>query len=114
MTAKITTTITTDPLADERHEWDNAEHPVDKLRRVEVARAGAGEAKATLGVRFDPEVIDRLRQMADAQGVGVTQMVRSWVLERVAAEQTAPGSIEEVVDLLAMSLDRLRRIALAG
>jgi len=105
------TTNATDPLADERQEWDNAEHLSGKGRRVEVARPGIGEAKATLAVRFDPSDLDRLRQMADDQGAGVTQMVRSWVLERMAAERAEPGSIDGTLSLMEAAMENLRRIA---
>ena len=40
---------------------------------------------SALTVRFDAEVIDVLRERAGAEGVGVTQLVRAWVMERLAA-----------------------------
>ncbi len=44
---------------------------------------------ATFAIRFDPKMIELLRQVARAQGVGVTQLVRAWVLERLRLERSA-------------------------
>lgn len=44
---------------------------------------------ATFAVRFDPKTIDLLRRVAKAQGVGATQLVRVWVLDRIRLERVA-------------------------
>ena len=111
MTPRKRTEVTeADKLAEERRAWDAGEFPVDRLRRVEVARPGQGEAKATLGVRFDPDALERLRRAADSQGVGITQLVRSWVLDRLVAEEAGPASLIDAVNELDAGVDRLRRL----
>lgn len=82
---------------DEARSFDETEHPLSEMRRVEVSRAKPGEAKHSLAVRFDPEDIDRLRERAESEGVGVTQLVRTWVLDRL----DEPAATGDVVDLMA-------------
>jgi hypothetical protein len=99
-----------DELAEERQARDAGDLSVDRLRRVEIARPGLGAAKATLAVRFDPDALERLRRMADGQGVGITQLVRSWVLDRLTAEEAGPASLIDAVNQLDAGVDRIRRL----
>lgn len=64
----------------------------DEYEEVEVERPQR-PLSATFAVRFDPRTIEHLRQVARAQNLGATQLVRAWVLERL--------KIEKVVGLLA-------------
>ena len=52
-----------------------------------------GPLSETFAVRLDPETVARLRNLAEAEGIGVTQLVRTWVLQRLRAEtQAVPPS----------------------
>lgn len=41
-----------------------------------------------LTVRFGRQALEQLRQLANAKGMGVTTLVRMWVLERLQEEKT--------------------------
>jgi hypothetical protein len=69
--------------ADERDYLPEDLNPVD----VQVAAV----PKTALAVRFDPADLDRLRERALAEGIGVTQLVRTWVLERL--NDDSPGQL---------------------
>lgn len=43
----------------------------------------------TLAIRFDQRTVQLLRALAKSQGLGATQVVRAWVLERLRIEQEA-------------------------
>lgn len=60
----------------------------DQLEHIRVERPER-PLSATFAVRFDPETVDQLRAVARLQGVGPTQLVRHWVLERLRLERAA-------------------------
>jgi len=70
--------------------------------KVRIAR----EPKSAMSVRFTAEDIERLRQRAEADGIGVTQLIRNWVLERL--EEPEPA--QAVNDLL-QGLEKSMRAA---
>lgn len=57
---------------------------------------------ATFAVRFDPQTVDELRRVARLQGIGPTQLVRYWVIERLRIERASgtvdskPGGYQEL------------------
>jgi predicted HicB family RNase H-like nuclease len=57
----------------------------DELKRVRVRVAK--NLSHGLTVQFDPETVDKLRTRAQKKGIGPTQLVRMWVIERL--EETA-------------------------
>jgi integrase len=89
----------------ERDAFDEGALDVSTLRRVEVSR---GQPMSSLAVRFDAADLERLRQRANAEGVGVTQLVRRWVRDRLDEPQQG----DEVDDLMD-ALDRSLRAAQA-
>lgn len=57
---------------------------------LEEVQAEGRRRSVTLSSRFNPMDVDRIRVVAQREGLGVTQLVRSWVLEALdAAEETA-------------------------
>lgn len=60
----------------------------DQLEHIRVERPER-PLSATFAVRFDPETVDQLRAVARLQGIGPTQLVRHWVLERLRLERAA-------------------------
>jgi len=76
-----------------------------QLEAVEVERPSR-PLSVTFAVRFDPETVERLRAVARSQGVGPTQLVRRWVLERLRIERVAgslasrPGEYQELESIL--------------
>ena len=56
----------------------------------------------SLAIRFTPEVLTELRTRAAAEGVGVTQLVRGWTLERLQSEQvtTLPPDVGDALQVL--------------
>lgn len=77
-----------------------------ELRRLDVPR---GEPKSSLAVRFDAADLERLRQRAAAEGVGVTQLVRRWVQERLD-EQEPAGAVDELMEALQKGMQAARTI----
>lgn len=77
-------TKTTDELEARRRQIDDGEVPLSTLRRVEVNRPG--RPQATFALRLDPEVVAEIRRLAGERGVGPTQLVRAWVLDRLQTE----------------------------
>ncbi len=90
------------------HPEDRAEAERLAYERADAAReypfsGGAPvEAQVSAGpmtsytVRFDPDSIDALQERAAADGVGVAQMLRGWVLERLAGDgRLAAGAVDE-------------------
>ncbi len=55
---------------------------------------------SAFAVRFDPADVDRLRARAGAEGVGVTQLVRAWVLDRLEADDAVPVEADEALSTL--------------
>jgi len=86
--------------------FEAADYDLSILRRVEVRR---GKAKSSLAVRFDADDLDRLRQRAEAQGIGVTQLVRRWVLDRLDEPDEA-GAVDELMDALDKTMRAARAI----
>lgn len=65
-----------------------------KGRRVKVR---TGEPMSALAVRLSGTDIERLRARAEAQGVGVTQLVRTWILARLDETDSVPVEAEEAL-----------------
>jgi hypothetical protein len=56
---------------------------------VESPFANVGGLSQVFSVRFDADTVTRLAAAATRREVGVTQLVRSWVLERLGADEAA-------------------------
>jgi len=67
---------------------DKQDHIFDPAKEVRFAPS-PGPAKSALAVRLCGADIDRLRRRAEHEGLGVTQLVRAWVLERLNDEEFA-------------------------
>jgi hypothetical protein len=63
------------------------EDDLERLGAVVKTRS-APEPMSTLAVRMAGGDIDRIRAHADSLGLGVTQLARIWLLERLAAEES--------------------------
>ena len=86
--------------------FDETDHDLTTLRRVELRR---GEPKSSLAVRFEAADLERLRQRAESEGVGVTQLVRRWIQERLDEPEPA-AAVEDLIDTLEQSLRAARAI----
>lgn len=95
---------------DDKAAFDAGDFDVTSLRRVEVQR---GQPKSSLAVRFDAADLERLRQRADAEGVGITQLVRRWVLDRLDEPDDA-GSVDDLIDALDNSVRAARALKRSG
>jgi hypothetical protein len=66
-------------------------------------------------IRFDRPTIDRIRAVADARGVGVTSLMRQWVIEKLeentAQSQGVEAEIITEIRRLASLADRLQHKA---
>ena len=86
MAARYDTTDTT--------EIDGDEITVEPAREVMVSRS----------IRFARETMDRLRAAAGRRGVGVTQLMRQWLVDRLEVEESGTGR-----EQIAEELERLAR-----
>lgn len=71
--------------------WDNVDLgqiAPGELVDADVVRP-ARPLSATFAVRLDERSLDQIRSVARARGLGPTQLVRSWVLERLRLERQA-------------------------
>ena len=91
---------------DDATAFDGTDHDLSKLRRVAVRR---GDPKSSLAVRFDAADLERLRQRAGTEGVGITQLVRRWVVERLDEPETT-SAVEDLMDALEKSVRAARTI----
>jgi hypothetical protein len=90
----------------EADEFDRTEHLPSEMAGAQVRRRKV-EPKNALAVRFEVADLDRLRARAEAEGVGVTQLVRNWVVERLA-EPPEAGAADDLVESLQKSLQAAR------
>lgn len=89
---------------------DEREYLPEDLAPVDV-RVGPVPMSA-LAVRFDPADLERLRARAAAEGVGVTQLVRAWVLEILRDDdELLPANIAETLEVLRREVIALKRAA---
>lgn len=87
-------------LEEEAAFWDNTsldELDPDQLEEVEIERPA--RLRATFAVRLDADTVTDIRALAKSAGVGPTQLVRSWVLERLRIERAVGGLREHATDL---------------
>lgn len=106
----FTTRVTDEPAA--ISEADTVE--ADGLVRgtgTPVEAQVAPQQMSALAVGFDPAVGDRLRARADTEGVGVTQLVRAWVLDRLEADDAVPVEADEALSTLRRLVARRSSVA---
>lgn len=69
--------------------WDNVD--LEQIAPGELVDADvvrpARPLSATFAVRLDERSLEQIRSVARARGLGPTQLVRSWVLERLQLER---------------------------
>jgi hypothetical protein len=87
--------------------FDEDDFDLAALRPADV-RLGR-EPKSALSVRFDATDIERLRERAATAGVGITQLVRGWVLERLD-EPEPSAAVGDLMEALERSLRAARTI----
>jgi hypothetical protein len=88
------------------HEGADAarEYPFSAGTPVEVQVSAVSMSSFT--VRFDPDSTDALREQAAADGVGVVEMLRGWVLERLATDRRLPAAaFDELVPTVPLDVD---------
>ena len=80
-------------FADEKEEaefWathDSTEY-LDNTEPIEVTFVDARVPKKLISVRFDNETIESLKTVARTKGIGYQTLIRIWVNERLAQEQS--------------------------
>ena len=78
-----------------REHYDLEEFPLSSLHRVPVKRPG--RPQEAFALRLPQEAVEELREMAESQGVGVTQLVRAWVIDRLELERRRPVTANTVL-----------------
>ena len=76
--------------------WDTTDiTTIDPSELEEVEIEVSTPLSVSFAVRLDPPTVAALRATADRKGLGVTQLVRSWILERLAIESPSTGKGRE-------------------
>ena len=91
--------------------FDEGDFDLATLRPADV-RVGRAP-KSALSVRFDAVDLERLRERATTAGVGITQLVRTWVLERLD-EPEPSAAVGDLMEALERSLRAARTIKRAS
>ena len=60
-------------------------------RKVKVKFAK--NLSVTINIRLDPEVLDRVRGEAHKKGLGPTQLIRMWIMEKIAGRNTHTAGV---------------------
>jgi hypothetical protein len=110
----MTITDPTDPDYD--YEADataaDAEHVFDPATAIRATPRRGEPPMSAMSVRISGADIARLGRVADAQGVGLTQLARQWILQRLDAEAPPPASpaatLEKAIAELSQVLASLR------
>ena len=65
----------------------------------------------TLSARFNPLDVSRIRAVAERDGLGVTQLVRTWVLDALEAAEAGEDepSVDELMEALRESVAASKR-----
>ncbi len=80
-----------------------------EVEEIRVERAPR-PLSTTFAVRLDDTTVATIRRIASTQGVGPTQLVRSWILRQLDREQRLDASeTTEMADVLETLARRLRR-----
>jgi argininosuccinate synthase len=69
----------------EHYERLDDEDLLVEWERGEPVTIDVGEPMVSRSVRFPRQTMDRLHEVARARGIGVTQLIREWTEERLAA-----------------------------
>lgn len=73
---------------EERQFWGSTDLTDVDSEEVEVERADR-PLSATFALRLDQDSVESLRHIARQRGIGVTQLARSWILDRLRLERAA-------------------------
>jgi hypothetical protein len=79
----------------------------DELEEIKVQRPERPPT-STFAIRLDQRTIEVIRYIAKARGLGPTQLVRSWVLERLSLERKA-GRLADTTTEFPQELERSMR-----
>jgi hypothetical protein len=86
-----------------------------ELEDAVLEPASANEPMVTYALRLPRPVLDRLRVVAEARDEKVTTLMRSWLEERLAREESdPPAAVVDVGDLIAFLAERSRPIERAA
>jgi hypothetical protein len=94
-------------IEDEREFWDT-HNLTDIVPRSQWTVVRKKRPATTFSIRLDGAVQEMIRSIAEARGVGPTELTRSWILERLRIEVEA-GELAEMSGLLPEPLERTIR-----
>jgi hypothetical protein len=74
-----------------RDEAEHAEEHADAPAGPETTVSRPGHARSTVySVRLNPSEVTALQEYADEAGLPASTLVRSWIIERLRSDGTAP------------------------
>lgn len=106
--------MTTDPSELQRLIDDEAEHAEahrDDPIPAEARGTRPNRAKSVmLSLRLNPDELAAVQALARERGVPASALVRGWIVQRLAAERSAPTDTAAVVDRLEADVRTLRKL----
>ena len=92
-----------------------SDHDTADVEAVEVASpfgggVPVGGLSQVFSVRFDPDTVAQLAAAARRHQMGVTQLVRAWVLERLAADTAGEDVVSWTTGLTDDALAEIRAV----
>lgn len=89
---------------EEREFWDT--HDVTEVTPGEWKKNDTGrKLSSTFALRLDPQAVKLVREIARANEVGPTQLVRSWIMDRLRMEAEA-GELASMTGLIPSDIER--------
>lgn len=91
--------------------WDSVDLTDLAPDQLEEIRSASAESprSTTFAVRLDQRTVHLVRSMAKSSGLGPTQLVRSWILERLRLEIEAGKLIERQTSDYPLEFERALR-----
>ncbi|MHB1710657.1 MAG: hypothetical protein ACYCV7_04545 [Acidimicrobiales bacterium] len=97
-----------DDMDEKRAFWDAAD--IDDLADGKLAASEVAVAETptvTISVRLTRADVGRLRTLAARRGQGSTTLARSWILERLAVEESGEDKPKAVLERLRADVEHL-------
>lgn len=104
----------TDPTADDRASYDkDLSGHVTRGTVVDRPERSQEEPKSAFALRLSATTIDALRELAAARGTTISELVRGWIVDRLAVETLQPAGTDPAVWAAATraALEAVPRIA---
>ncbi|MGH9091239.1 MAG: hypothetical protein ACRDZR_07675 [Acidimicrobiales bacterium] len=88
----------TDPVAEDRASYDeDLSGHIARGKVVDRPERSQEEPKSAFALRLSATTIDALRELAAARGTTISELVRGWIVDRLAIEALQPTGADPAV-----------------